>query len=183
MNAEIDMAPACDALQFYVDALLEPAAADTDAIEVAPPAPDTTKRERYRVCRIASIRLALPAAAVAAPLPLPSLLAYSSPHGYLGRHRHAGNEWKVIDLAHLAAPGVPHPRPDMLLPLLEQPWALACCTEPDQLELASEDVQWRQGSGARPWLAGMTREGSCAVIDADALIAALHANSRFSDEV
>jgi hypothetical protein len=186
MSADAEMFPAGDALQHYVDALLElmPAAGEASPLpETAAPASGENGLRRYRVCTIASIRLALPAEAVLEPVPLPPLLAYSAPHGYLGRHRLGGTEWKVVDLASLAAPGVPHPLPDALLPLADQPWALACSIEPSWLELDADAVQWREGGGPRPWLAGMTREGACAIIDLETLAAMLQADPRFAEEV
>lgn len=184
MKRATEMAPADDALQYYVDALLDQGSPEDmpEADAASPTSEQGSAGPRYRVCRIASIRLALPAESVLDPLPLPSLLAYSSPHGYLGRHRYAGSEWKVIDLASLVTPGVPHPLPDTLVPLAGQAWALACSVEPQCLEIDAAAVQWRHGGGARPWLAGMTREGGCAIVDPTALVAALQSDARYTDE-
>lgn len=184
------MAAADAAVQDYLDALLSDAPEAHAPAMAEPPAPasdpgpvaiDATGT-RYRVCRIASVRLALPADALSDPMPLPSLLAYAGNHWLLGRHRHAGREWQVVDLARIVAPGVPRPLPDHLLPLRGGRWALACTLEDATLVLDDSAVRWREARSNRPWLAGMTHEDACAVVDLDALLAELAADPTVATE-
>jgi hypothetical protein len=161
------------AVQDYLDALLSDAPGHDYDESVGESPQDEAGGKRYRICRIASVRLALPADELIEPLPLPSLLAYAGNHWLLGRHRHAGREWQVVDLARIVAPGVPRPLPDHLLPLRRGHWALACTLEDETIQLADDAIRWRDARSNRPWLAGMTQENACAVVDLDALLAEL----------
>lgn len=188
MNAPHEHAaitPAGDALQDYVDALLLDSGIGSGTASTptaSGDAADSPGGRRYRVCQIGPVRLALPQDALLEPVPLPPLLAYSGPDWYLGRHRHAGTEWHVIDLAFIVAPGVPHPLPDALLPLVQGHCALACTLEPEPLLLDNDAIRWRQGGSARPWLAGITEDHRCAVVDLQALIDGLGDDPRLRAE-
>lgn len=172
--------PVHEAVQSYVDALLEPGTAGTARMPAEPRQADGTTR--YRVAWISSVRLALPEAALETPLPLPPLLAYTAPDWFLGRHRHNGEQLHVFDLAHVTAPEVPRAQPELMIPVRGQPWAIACTLEDAPLTLARRSVDWRQPSKLRPWLAGMTRDGTCAVLDIAALLSMLERDPRFNPE-
>lgn len=166
-----------DAVQCYLDALLTNGATETGA-----DATTADRRRAYRICRISSVRLALPEAYLDAAIPLPPLLNYSAPDWFLGRHLHDGMQRQVVDLARIVAPDVPRSHADALLPIRSRPWAMACTLDPQVAWLTHDDIQWRDPGGMRPWLSGMSRDGQCAVIDIPALLDLLEADPRFHPE-
>lgn len=168
-----------DAVQSYVEALLEP---DTGEAPTPSASEGTDGAIRYCVAHVSSVRLALPATWLDPPLPLPPLLAYSAPDWFLGRYRLDGVHLHVFDLAHVTAPEIPRAQPAVMIPVRGRPWAIACTLEDAPLRLARSAVRWREPSPLRPWLAGMTADGTCAVLDVPALLSMLEHDPRFQPE-
>ncbi|MCE5232932.1 MAG: chemotaxis protein CheW [Xanthomonadaceae bacterium] len=166
------------ALADYLDALLAPPAARAPGVVAppaavaeavgadAPPAPRPGAR-RYRICRAAGVRLALPACEIAEVAPLPALAAPppGAPAWWAGSWSHAGLEVTVVRLAAVVAPDRAAPAAAALVRLGGGYWALACEDAGEDILLEPAEVRWRDRAGARPWLAGTALAARCAVLD------------------
>lgn len=172
------------ALADYFDALLSPprvaAARGVPALAaeapverfVDAPTPATSGlprggARRYRICRAAGVRLALPESEIAGVAPLPALLPPppAAPAWYAGRWPHEGLEMTVVRLAAVVAPERAASADAVLVCLGGGYWALACEDAGEELLLDTAEVRWRQAAGARPWLAGTALAARCAVLD------------------
>lgn len=172
------------ALADYFDALLSPPRAaagrviPATAVEAPmeriaeppkPAAPGMPRggARRYRICRAAGVRLALPVSEIAEVAPLPALLPPppAAPAWYAGRWPHDGLEMTVVRLAAVVAPEHAAGADAVLVRLGGGYWALACEDAGEDLLLDSAEVRWRQAAGARPWLAGTALAARCAVLD------------------
>ncbi|WP_187300582.1 chemotaxis protein CheW, partial [Mizugakiibacter sediminis] len=122
---------------------------------------------RYRVCRAAGVRLALPVSEIAEVAPLPALLPPppAAPAWYAGRWPHDGLEMTVVRLAAVVAPERAAGADAVLVRLGGGYWALACEDAGEERLLDAAEVRWRQAAGARPWLAGTALAARCAVLD------------------
>jgi purine-binding chemotaxis protein CheW len=54
---------------------------------------------------------------------------------------------------------------------------MACEQLVDTVELNKSDVQWREQTGKRPWLAGMVKEKMCALINVSELVQMLQSGT------
>ncbi|HEX7113415.1 MAG TPA: chemotaxis protein CheW [Mizugakiibacter sp.] len=168
------------ALADYFDALLSPPRAAVRAMPAAPaevpverpaeaPMPGLPRggARRYRVCRAAGVRLALPVSEIAEVAPLPALLPPppAAPAWYAGRWPHEGLEMTVVRLAAVVAPERAAGTDAVLVRLGGGYWALTCEDAGEELLLDAAEVRWRQAAGARPWLAGTALAARCAVLD------------------
>ena len=59
-------------------------------------------------------------------------------------------------------------------------WGLMAENLIDTVTLEQDDVKWLEGSGKRPWLAGLVKERMCALLDVDALIHMLEEGSNIN---
>ncbi|MGE7138212.1 hypothetical protein ACQKIE_11340 [Luteibacter sp. NPDC031894] len=134
-------------------------------------APSRDAACRYLLCVAAGVKLAVPMADVTHVIPMPPLTAPSSSNPVcLGRWRHPSGEARVADLAAILSPDLSG-APVMTLVILQgRNWALACVVDEEPVELSPDTIQWRRGAANRPWLAGMSPEPKCGVVDTTALI-------------
>lgn len=126
---------------------------------------------RYLLCVAAGVKLAVPMADVTHVIPMPPLSPPNSSNPIcLGRWRHPGGEARVADLAAILSPDLSGSPVTTLVILRDRTWALACVVDEESVELLPDAIQWRLGATTRPWLAGMSPEPKCGVVDTTALI-------------
>jgi len=126
---------------------------------------------RYLLCVAAGVKLAVPMAEVTHVIPMPPLTPPNTSNPIcLGRWRHPSGEARVADLAAILSPDLSGAPTMTLVILRERTWALACVVDEEPVELLPEAIQWRRGAATRPWLAGMSPEPKCGVVDPTALI-------------
>ncbi|WP_413625726.1 hypothetical protein [Luteibacter sp. Lutesp34] len=173
----------------YLAELLTPAAAPAPAPAVKAPAAEVTVvafqpwrnapapvpvRDaacRYLLCVAAGVKLAVPMADVTHVIPMPPLSPPNSSNPIcLGRWRHPGGDARVADLAAILSPDLSGSPVMTLVILRDRVWALACVVDEEPVELLPDAIQWRLGATTRPWLAGMSPEPKCGVVDTAALI-------------
>lgn len=147
----------------------ETASAATPALTADAPEPAAPRVTAYRICRIASIRLALPAERLQATEVLPPTLRFATPSRTVEPYYDGQTTWSVMDLAQVVAPGVPRPHPEHLVRIAGTHRALACSLEQETQTLGDDQIHWREGGGRRPWLAGVAHAHACAIVDLDAL--------------
>ncbi len=131
-----------DALQRYLDALLDPGSADTE----------------YQLLRAGSVRVALAASAVA-------------PEATGGdQAAHGARCW--LDLASvLRGQPVTVASPVVAVPLAGVPgWGLSVEAQETLVQVADQAVTWRKQRGGRRWLAGLIEQFGAVVIDPAAVI-------------
>ncbi|WP_369927299.1 chemotaxis protein CheW [Xanthomonas sp. NCPPB 2632] len=127
--------------------------------------------DRYLLCIAAGVKLAVPMAEVSHVLPIPPLSPPNVPNPIcLGRWRHPGGEARVADLAAILSPDMAGALASTLVLLGERGWALACIVVDEPVELHTDAIHWRHGATTRPWLAGMSQDPKCGVVDTIALI-------------
>ncbi|MBF7072394.1 chemotaxis protein CheW [Glaciecola sp. MH2013] len=68
-----------------------------------------------------------------------------------------------------------------LINLGKTEWGLACEKLVNTVELEKSDVQWREHTGKRPWLAGMVKEKMCALINVSELVQMLQSGAGSND--
>lgn len=176
-----------DAEQIVADYLAElltpaaaPAAAPVSEVKVvaietwrhAPSEPATPAVDRrYLLCIAAGVKLAVPMADVTHVLPIPPLSPPNTPNPIcLGRWRHPSGEARVADLAAILSPDMAGALSSSLVLLSGRAWALACIVVDEPVALDAAAIQWRHGATTRPWLAGMSLEPKCGVVQTTALI-------------
>ncbi|NII09170.1 hypothetical protein [Oleiagrimonas sp. C23AA] len=163
---------------------IEPDSSRADSVDInrimesAVPLPDGVTE--YRICRISTVRVAIPLDRLHSIEQTSPAVHFSGIAWELGRHREGDHEWTVIDLARVVAPGVPRAGPEHLLTIAGTKWALACTLEDTPMRLRDDQIRWRDGTGLRPWLVGMTYEHKCAIIDLDKLIEQLTTDPRLA---
>lgn len=134
---------------------------------------DTTAHadSRYLLCVAAGVRLAVPMADVTHMLPMPPLSPPNTSNPIcLGRWRHPSGEARVADLAAILSSDMAGATSSTLVLLGGRAWALACIVDDEPVELDATAIQWRTGATTRPWLAGMSQDPKCGVVDTTALI-------------
>lgn len=172
----------------YVEELLQD---DSPRVEQAPPAevaPQVVVPPWGHgvfpclVWEAGGLRLAVALAQLQSVLPAPNQLrvAPDDPTWLMG-HSGGARALRVIDLAAWiwAAQGSPTPTrcgAERLLLTGAEGWALACPPGGDTAQLRSSEVTWRTAQTRRRWLAGTLHSPRCALIDVDALIAAVAAS-------
>lgn len=135
------------------------------------PAPARDSACRYLLCVAGGVKLAVPMADVTHVIPMPPLTAPRSSNPIcLGRWRHPSGEARVADLAAILSPDLSGSAVMTLVILRDRTWALACVVDEEPVELLPDAIQWRLGATTRPWLAGMSLEPKCGVVDTTALI-------------
>lgn len=170
-------------VQAYVDALMQPVA--TVAVAAAP-VPESAAPliavgpDSYRICLAGRLRLALALSDLETPLAWRHDAAVAGTGWYRGSTDDTLVRRHVVDLAAAVAPELGVVEADTLLPVATRPWALAVRMEPAPQHLPRSQVRWRERAGSRPWLAGMTHGGDCAVVDVFALIEQLEADPAFA---
>lgn len=165
------------AMEQYIAALLNdarpgeqnaPLHAAADAVDTQAALP------RYREFTAAGVPWLLPDSDIEACMPLPGDLQETAvPSWRLGTLARAGSEVVVVDLAKVVAPGLSFARPGIGLHLAGRPWCLAVAAIGAVQGIDQAQFALRAERGARPWLAGMTRDIPRALLDPDALIRVL----------
>lgn len=180
------------ALQAYLDALLHPVAAVSEALgepvpvheepavdAAAPIVPPWAERPfQCLVFKVAGLPLAVPLAKLNGVLAWPHDITPMPGHSpwFLGLARYQENNVKAIDTALLV---LPESRRDRILPTAkdrlrnmilidDMRWGLGCDLISEVITLEPSDVQWRTARGTRPWLAGTVIGHMCALLDTDA---------------
>lgn len=126
---------------------------------------------RYLLCVAAGVKLAVPMADVSHVLPIPPLSPPNVPNPVcLGRWRHPSGEARVADLAAIISPDMAGALSSSVVLLGHRGWAIACIVVDEPVELDADAIQWRTGATTRPWLAGMSQEPKCGVVNTTALI-------------
>jgi hypothetical protein len=126
---------------------------------------------RYLLCRAGGVKLAVPMADVTHMVPMPPLSPPNVPNPIcMGRWRHPGGEARVADMGAVLSPDMAGISVATLVILRDRAWAIACVIDDEPVELHADAIQWRQGATSRPWLAGMSKEPKCGVVDTAALI-------------
>lgn len=159
--------------------------AEEVATPVSPPPVDTM--ENYRAGEFQALFFSVAGLNLAVPLKSlggihnwhePNSI-FGKPDWYLGMMTNREEKLNVVDTARWVMPEKYEALADSLdyqylIMLGNSTWGLACESLVTTESLSPEDVQWRkEGSGKRPWLAGVVREKMCAILDVDAMVAML----------
>ncbi|UPG86931.1 chemotaxis protein CheW [Luteibacter aegosomatis] len=164
----------------YLAELLTPAPAAAPAAEVKVVSIETWRDAdaagrgadpRYLLCSAAGVKLAVPMADVTHMLPMPPLTPPNTTNPIcMGRWRHPSGEARVADLGAILSPDMAGASTSTLVILGNRAWALGCVVDDEPVELMTDAIQWRHGATSRPWLAGMSKEPKCGVVETAALI-------------
>ena len=96
------------------------------------------------------------------------------PKWYLGVVRTDEHHLQVIDTANLIMPERKQSLSEQgfkyLIQLEKTPWAIACQSIDDTVQLDASEIKWRGERGKRTWLAGTVIEKMCALIDVNGLL-------------
>lgn len=172
-----DMVVRITAMEQYIAALLNDArqGQQNAPLHAAADNIDTQAAQtRYREFTAAGVPWLLPDSDIEACMPLPADLQETpGPSWRLGVLARAGFEVVVVDLAKVVAPGLSFARPGIGLHLAWRPWCLAVAAIGAVRGIDQAQLALRTERGARPWLAGMTRDIPRALLDPDALIRVL----------
>jgi purine-binding chemotaxis protein CheW len=105
------------------------------------------------------------------------------PDWFLGVMLKQDDKYNVVDSARWVMPEKCTPALlealdyQFLINLGKTPWCMACEQLVDTVELNKSDVQWREQTGKRPWLAGMVKEKMCALINVSELVQMLQSGT------
>lgn len=154
-------------LRDYMDALLR------DPAPTASVAPEPAGAA-WQACTLGRLHVLLPGDALGAPVAARAL-DRAPAAWHLATIPIDGGDRRVAELARCIAPDLPAVAIDMLLPVNGTPWLLGVPGVPAAVSVADDAIAWRAQRASRPWLAGMTRDARCMVLDVHALIAQLPA--------
>lgn len=82
------------------------------------------------------------------------------------------NQIKILNTAHIVLPIQQQHNiatPSFMIVVNTGPWALSCHKIDSVINFSPKEVRWRKNIKAKPWLAGMSIEKSCTIINSAAL--------------
>lgn len=156
------------------------AEADAPSAEPVPHWRDREAPFRVQLVVVAGLQLAVPMQEIVDQQVLSTDRLKTDPDALpagLGTLGSGAETLRVLDFATLILPPEQRQRraasaaPETLLVLAARRWGLACHGLSERVEVAPDQVQWRDGQGQRPWLAGMLPMHQAALVDPQALVA------------
>jgi purine-binding chemotaxis protein CheW len=164
-----------DALSIYFEEILVEATADTLKNKapsmVQKPMSERGENVPFRVLLfdLNGLQLAMNTEDVKAILPWPALPLVQNQQTknkpvFMGSY----NQIKIINTAHIMLP-IKHQHdiaePNFIIVVGAGEWALSCHKINAVIDLLPQEIRWRNNIGTRPWLAGMSIEKSCSIIN------------------